>query len=372
MNQNPENSPEVEVEPINEVNSRIFTKKRVALGLTFVLLAQNMIQNSDALEMGASFLFSGGSMVPEVAGCEYGGLHELPATGTVPKNNSFDTDSTTTTLLPPDTTNHTHDEEKKAKEEKSSAKNNNWLQVIKNTPEFFFKQKNELYDHKEIEFVSQYSGIKFEIYNTGEEPERVIDPEVLDELFHFSLTTEVNHANPKIYQLMECVSEKVIEDRVLEGESVKIIIPSTADYCISNWLLKRVSDSEDNDCTQTGAALPKIELEFLNFKPYSEEYFFLTAGDISAESQQELNTRINRMFLHESIHKIFYMLGVTPRKDPDEQIVKYLENVLTMNNEEAKSNPFNMYKIKTSVEIESQDALPEMPEAIHYFEKTKD
>ena len=109
---------------------------------------------------------------------------------------------------------------------------------------------------------------------------------------------------------------------------MKIVIPSTNDYCISNLVLIRAKNRFDNNCTQVAAALPKIELEVFMFKPISEHYFFLTAGSIRADTVGELNEKFNQYIIHEATHRVFYDFGIEPRKHPDEKFVDYIENAV--------------------------------------------
>jgi len=198
--------------------------------------------------------------------------------------------------------------------------------MIRNVP-MRMSQNDEMYRYFESGFESDISGIRFEIYRTYEDPAYTIDPEAFDDVYHLGLTTEVQHINPEIQSIMDCMRTRIIDNKELAGRTVKIVIPSTPDYCIDNLVLVRVEDRVRNSCTQSGAGLPKIEFELLLFKPFSEQYFYVTAGDLNANSNEELNELINQLLMHEALHRFFYDMGVMPRENQDEQFVEYLELV---------------------------------------------
>ncbi len=303
-----------------------FNKKRIAIFAANVILLQNV----DVLSTYHSFMFAGGDFTPEIAGCEYEDNEEVTSIQPSSTAPSPDIPTPTTTNAPSveiaDTTTTTLVDLKKEKanEARSSADNNSILKTAWNVLPHYI-QKNSQYAHPELDFVSRHSGMNIEIYNTGEELERVIDPEAFDDLFHLTLTADIEYMDPKMEFVMDCVENKVLEDKELAGNTVKILIPSTRDYCIDNIKLIRVDNPYKNSCTQIGGALPEIEVEFLFWKMYHEQPFVITAGDINAVDSDDLSHEFNLLVFHEALHRMMYDLGLNPRMHPDERHLEYVE-----------------------------------------------
>lgn len=283
------------------------------------------VQNIDTAQMAYSFFLGGGDMPPTVSGCEYQPpLVTIPSTLTTIVPETTTTTSSPTTETEPTTTVAQPNDEDDVKDVRSAADNNSYLQMLMNQPEFW-RQKKEMYKYPDIRFTSQISGIEFDIYRTKEQPMRTIDPNAFDELFHMALTTDIDIGSPRIEHLMSCMRRRILDNKELAGRTVRIIIPSTPDYCISNTILIRVHDRAQNECTQTGAALPRVNLDAFFWKPYDEELFFLTMGDVDGSSPEAINERFQQYVFHEATHWFFYEMGIEPRKHPDEQFTKYIE-----------------------------------------------
>ncbi len=185
------------------------TWQRVALGaLALSILGQNV----DVAYTGLHYRFAGGDKVPTVPGCE--STIKSPAVDAgidlpLPKPNDEAADNTDNT--PPANADPDGEIEQKALRARSSARHNSALKMVANAP-LFMLQNERLYDYFEGSYTSEKSGIIFEVYRTAETPERTIDMQALDELYHLPLTANIVHPNRRINNQLKCIRERVLKD----------------------------------------------------------------------------------------------------------------------------------------------------------------
>jgi hypothetical protein len=187
------------------------------------------------------------------------------------------------------------------------------------------RQAVTLFEHPQGSFVSRYSGIEFHFYSDTPDPGWELDPVAFDDAFHLSLIVRLEHADPAITHVLECLRQRILVDDEFAGAQYNVFIPGQATACLANGRIIHPHGPQSPTCQQSGFTPPKIEVRFLFWSVVEERIMVLTTGNYDPA---ERDRRATRLIVHEAMHAMLTLTDTPFRLDPDEQWVRYHERRL--------------------------------------------
>ncbi len=183
------------------------------------------------------------------------------------------------------------------------------------------------FDYPQESYTSPTSGIEFVFYSDEADAGWMVDPEAFDELFHFSLTAEHEYGHPSVNHVVNCLRERIIDNREFAGKEYSIYIPSNPRTCLGNGRIINLVNTPDAACHQRGFAPPKLDVSYGPFEIMEGKIMILTGGRNDDTRYTSMN--MNRLAFHESIHATTVLPGERSfRMDPNEKWAKYQERIL--------------------------------------------
>ena len=172
------------------------------------------------------------------------------------------------------------------------------------------------YVYSEIDrFTMSKSGIVAAIHA----PEGVqVNPTVFEELFHAPLSENVEYTHPEISQLMDCFRRDIIDRKKYAGSTYHVHIAPPG-HCIKGMRFQ--PRKEVDKCDASGATLPQIEVSFLGVDVINYNLMMLSTSRTDRTAGQS----ISKTLLHEAGHAYLTLSDVPLRLDPDEKLVKSIE-----------------------------------------------
>lgn len=172
------------------------------------------------------------------------------------------------------------------------------------------------YVYSQIEhFTMPESGIEVAIHA----PSGVaVDTQKFSELFHAPLSEQVDYEHPEASQLIGCLRRDIIEQRKYAGSVFHVHIAPPG-HCIKGMRFQ--SREAINKCDATGATLPEIEVSFLGVNLINYNLMMLS----TPKTDRTAGQAISQTLLHEAGHAYLTLSDVPLRLDPDEKLVKNIE-----------------------------------------------
>ncbi|HEX9679210.1 MAG TPA: hypothetical protein VGA08_01160 [Candidatus Saccharimonadales bacterium] len=167
-------------------------------------------------------------------------------------------------------------------------------------------------------FTMDLSGIEVVIHApSGVE----IDQIKFEESFHAPLSNEIEYSHPEVNQLIECFRRDLIVQKKHAGSVYHVHI-APAGHCIKGMRFQPINQVER--CDASGATLPQIEVSFLGIDLVKYNLMMLSTPQTNRTASQS----ISKTLLHETIHAYLTLEEVPLRLDPDEKLVKHVEQVV--------------------------------------------
>jgi hypothetical protein len=273
---------------------------RIVLGSLAVVTMVGVVQNLDELERWRHWRDEG-SMIPTVPGCPDYEPSAVP--------------------VEPDPTSDGAVAAQAVAHVESSAH----ADLMSVNPWETARQVVTLFDHPLGRFESRYSGIEFRFYSDRPDPQWELDPVAFDDAFHVSLTVPLEHADPEIAHVLDCLRQRIVVDDEFAGEHYDVFISGEPNACLANGRIIHPSRPQSPACQQSGFTPPKIDVHFLFWHAVEEQVMVLTTGNYDPAVRDR---RATRLVAHEAMHAMLTLTDTPLRLHPDEQWVRYHERRL--------------------------------------------
>jgi hypothetical protein len=187
------------------------------------------------------------------------------------------------------------------------------------------RQVVTLFDHPLGSFVSRYSGIEFRFYSDRPDPAWELDPVAFDDAFHLSLTVRLEHADPEITHVLDCLRQRIVVDDEFAGAQYNVFVSGDTNACLADGRIIHPHAPQSPTCQQSGFTPPKIEVRFLFWSAVEERIMVLTTGNYDPAARDR---QVTRLVVHEAMHAMLTLTDTPLRLHPDEQWVRYHERRL--------------------------------------------
>ncbi len=167
------------------------------------------------------------------------------------------------------------------------------------------------------------TGITIQVYSDAPEGFTVND-DAVQELFLAPLLNTDTYRDPHIRAIMECLSERIIQDKELAGVTISLYISGNPEFRFYNGRLQIVPQDKAADSSR-GFALPHLHASALGMDIIDIYPMGIAPGEADPEKASEAATGL---LAHELIHELIVLFDTNTHYDPEETFVKNVEKHL--------------------------------------------
>lgn len=182
------------------------------------------------------------------------------------------------------------------------------------------KQWAEVLRYEQVDFTSQYSGVRIHIFSDTDNAFEIIDTSAFDELMHAGMSRDMNFKHAGLQAFSDCMYRRFIDPsgpRELEGRDLNVFIPSDYGVCFKNGVIQfKPKQAEKTYCESVGWTKTDLTFALPPFIDSSFDWSVIMATDhTKADAESQLSERI----IHElSGHYFLQLAGQVFKWDPNE------------------------------------------------------